>query len=236
MLAAVLTAAALLAACGPATAPASSTSVPPPPEPDPLVSAVTMTRSWGSARVEVDQRADIAGSTVRSSASGEITLDKPWGRLVWSWQGSPREEIVNDVAVFTRDGAGGWQRTELATGTPTSAAVDPLRLLDGTVEPLGAVDLDGQQVQAYRVSLPLTTDAVRAFALTDAQRAAVLGAAGAGAVVTATAWVDANHRIVRVDRHLEVPGATADTSTRMLEFGMLLDLASPPSASVSARP
>ena len=234
-----LAAVAALAAGGCGAARTDGNAVPvisPTPAADPFASAIIMTRSWGSAEAAIDGFTVLDGRRHAISGDGHLGLDEGLGAVTWSTPDGPVTELVNDRAVFTSTGTG-WVR-EPGRHTDTSCLADPLR---GLADAPGAVALpvaDG--LRRYQVRLPLTAESVACSGMSLLRTAAILAWPDLAGSVVATGWVDPNHRLVRIDRELaaSAPGhsATAAITTRLDDFGIMLDLDSPPSASVSTLP
>lgn len=238
----------LLAACGARTVPggAGDISIAPAPSADPFTSALIMTRTWAAAEMESTVRATIDGASRELAARGEVAMDKGYAALTWTSGSATSRELVNDRAIFTQDVApdGPWTRTESGGRTPTSAFADPLLNL-ASVEGVavdGSDEIDGFEAVRYRGTLPVTAGTLEGLALTDDEIARIVAASTPDDTVTVTAWADPNRRLVRIERRLVLDGdsgiqADVVASTRLWNFGVMLDLESPPSGSVvTARP
>lgn len=219
--------AALLVACG---SPSADAPVPGPPTPNPIVSAVTTSRSWGSATVVIDGAATVDGTTTTARGQGDVGLDKLVGLIRWSTPSGEFTELVNDQAVFRRVGDGLWTRTELRDGTDTSPLVDPLRGLSGAhvVSQTGTED-GGSTIEA---TLPVDTRSVASLAITPEDRARLVDRAPADAVMSIRLDVDPNHRITRIARTVDVGEDRATTTVDLSDFAVVLGVAPPPSSSV----
>jgi hypothetical protein len=227
VLALVVTVAGLLAACG---APSADAPVPAPPAPDPLISAVTMTRSWGSAGMDVAGSASIDTATAAVQGHGDIGLDKPIGLVDWSLPSETLTELVTDQAVFRRVGTGLWERTSLADGTDTSPLVDPLRGLAGATVLSSSDRADGGTT--ITATLPFDAAAARSLAVPPQARDELLARAPEGTAMSLRVEVDPHHRITRIERAVDVDGATARTTVDLSDFAVVLGVAPPPSSSV----
>lgn len=232
----------LLTACGAPSGSTADSSIAPPPSPDPYTSALIMTRTWAAAEMEIDVRATVDGRRLDLDGTGEVAIDKGYADIEWTSGDTHSRELVNDRAIFTQVDApsGVWTRTESNGRTPTSAFANPLlnlTRLEG-VAPDGSEDTNGFDATRYRGTLPITADNLEGLALTDGDVARVVAAAGSTDAIVVTVWVDPNHRLVRIDRNLDVDSTQLDASvlasTHLSNFGVMLDLESPPSASVSA--
>ncbi|MHB1068143.1 MAG: hypothetical protein ACYC2Z_12070 [Candidatus Nanopelagicales bacterium] len=208
----------------------------PTPGADPFSSAIIMTRSWASAEAMIEGLTVIDGREHLISGKGYLGLDEGLGSVTWSTADGPVTELVNERAVFASAGAG-WVR-QPGRLTDTSCLADPLR---GLADARGAVALapaDG--LRRYRVRLPLTQQSLACSGMSLLRTAQILAWPGLAGFVDVTGWVDPNHRLVRIDRALTASAqghsATAAITTRLADFGIMLDLESPPSASVVTRP
>ncbi|MDI1288544.1 MAG: hypothetical protein PSX37_01160 [bacterium] len=237
----VLVAALALTACGAQpSGSATYSQVPPPPSPDPYTSALIMTKTWAAAEIEATADSTIDGAVSSLRGVGEVAIDKGYGEIEWSGSDSAFRELVNDRAIFTRPEAPAalWVRTDSSGRTPTSAFTNPLvnltRLDDVSRD--GDEEMDGFTAETYRGTLPITARNLEGLVLTDAEVAELVAAALPSDMVVVRVWVDPNHRLVRIDRSLKLSGApTVDVhaSSHLFNFGVMLDLAPPPSASVS---
>ena len=237
----VLVTALVLTACGglPGGS-ATYSAVPPPPSPDPYTSALIMTKTWAAAEIQTTVDSSINGATSSLHGVGEVAIDKGYGDIEWSGSDSAYRELVNDRAIFTKPEGPAtlWVRTESDGRTATSAFTNPLVNLT-RVEAVardGDEQMDGFTAERYRGTLPVTARNLEGLALADAEVAELVAAAGPEDVVVVEVWADPNHRLVRIDRSLKLSGAVdADVraSSHLSNFGVMLDLAPPPSASVT---
>ena len=204
-----------------------------------------MTRTWAASQIGVSVRSTIDGERRDLRGAGEVAIDKGYGDIDWTSGDSHGRELVNDRAIFTQSEApgGAWVRTESSDRTPTSAFADPLRHLTRLehVSPSGTAQLDGFEAARYHGTLPVTAANLEGLALTDDDVARVIATVGPAQSIDVTVWVDPHHRIVRIDRSLELDGdapiaVSVMASTNLTNFGVMLDLESPPSASVSTQP
>ncbi|MDO8308795.1 MAG: hypothetical protein Q7V58_10620 [Actinomycetota bacterium] len=208
----------------------------PTPAADPFSSAIIMTRSWASAEASIAGLTVIDGREHSINGEGYLGLDEGLGSVTWSTADGLVTELVNERAVFASTGAG-WAR-QPGWLTDTSCLADPLR---GLAEAPGTIVLDpADGLRRYRVRLPLTAESVGCSGMSVLGTAQILAWPGLAGSVDVTGWVDPNHRLVRIDRELtaNAPGhsATAAITTRLENFGIMLDLESPPSASVTSLP
>lgn len=230
---------AMLAACG---APAgSSPSIAPPPSPDSYTSALIMTRTWAAAEIDIATTTTIGGVRTDHRGVGEVAIDKGYADIDWTTATTNGRELVNDRAIFTQDRTpdGFWRRTESSGRTLTSAFADPLLHLTRLVEvtPDGTGQIDGFEAARYRGTLPLTASNLEGLALTDTDIARTVAVADPDDTISVTVWVDPYRRVVRIDRSVRVDGTdaiSATATTHLSNFGVMLDLESPPSASVTA--
>ncbi len=237
----VLATALVLTACGGLpSGSATYSAVPPPPSPDPYTSALIMTKTWAAAEIETTVGSSIDGAVRSLRGVGEVAIDKGYGDIEWSGGDSAFRELVNDRAIFTKPEGPDtlWVRTESQGRTATSAFTNPLVNLTRveSVSRDGEEQMDGFNAETYRGTLPVTARNLEGLALTDAEVAELVASAGPSDVVVVRVWVDPNHRLVRIDRSLKLSGALdADVhaSSHLFNFGVMLDLAPPPSASVS---
>jgi hypothetical protein len=227
---------ALVTACS--TPVEGSSAVPPPPSPDPFTSALIMTRTWAAAEIDVTAETTINDVSVKRHGVGEVAIDKGYADIDWTTADTHGHELVNDRAIFTQDAPGDiWVRTESSGRTPTSAFADPLLHLTDLheVAPDGTAEIDGFEAEKYRGTLPVTAGDLEGLALTDADIAQIVEVASPSDSIIVTVWVDPHHRAVRIDRSLQIAGAvpiSATATTHLTNFGVMLDLESPPSASV----
>jgi len=236
----LVTALALSACGGPPSGSATYSAVPPPPSPDPYTSALIMTKTWAAAEIETTVDSSIEGEVSSLRGVGEVAIDKGYGDIEWSGSDSAFRELVNDRAIFTKAEGPGmlWVRTESQGRTATSAFTDPLVNLTRveSVSRDGEEQMDGFTAERYRGTLPVTAQNLEGLALTDAEIAELVAAAGPADSVLVEVWADPNHRLVRIDRSLKLSGtvdADVHASSHLFNFGVMLDLAPPPSASVS---
>jgi hypothetical protein len=207
-----------LAACG---TPAGDVAIAPPPSPNPYLASMVITRSWASARVDVTYLVTVDGAARRGSSSGQAGLATGRGRLAWSGPDGVREELANDRGLFVREAGGVW--TSIDEPTPTSGLIDVLAGL-GSVE-AAAPDSGSTDPMRYRMTVPVSADALASFPLTATERTRVLG--DRSARITVFAEVNGNGQIVAIDRQLTAPGLEATTSAKLSEFGGMLDLDAP---------
>jgi hypothetical protein len=235
-------AAVLLAACGAAGGSTSDPDIPPPPSPDPYTSALIMTRTWAAAEIQTSVDSSIDGVVQQLRGVGEVAIDKGYADLTWTGAGSTFRELVNDRAIFTQsDGPSSiWVRTESEGRTATSAFADPLVNLTRVegVSRDGNEDMNGYSAEKYRGTLPITAQNLEGLGLTDSEVSTIVDGADPVDVVLVRVWVDPNHRLVRIERSIDLrDGSTIEAnvlaSTRLSNFGVMLDLESPPSASVT---
>jgi len=239
-----LGAALVLTACGgPPSGSATYSAVAPPPSPNPYTSALIMTKTWAAAEIETTVNSSIEGEVSSLRGVGEVAIDKGYGDIEWTGSDSAFRELVNDRAIFTRPEGPAtlWVRTESSGRTPTSAFANPLVNLTrlDSVTRDGDEQMDGFDAEIYSGTLSITAQNLEGMALTDAEVAELVAAAGPEDVVVVSVWVDPNHRLVRIDRSLQLSGAVdADVhaSSHLFNFGVMLDLAPPPSASVTVLP
>lgn len=231
----------LLAACGAPTA--SSPSIPPPPSPDSYTSALVMTRTWAASEIDIAATTTVDGVRTDHRGVGEVAIDKGYADIDWTTATTHARELVNDRAIFTQEQTpdGIWMRTESSGRTATSAFADPLLHLTRleAVTPGGTGEMDGFEASRYRGTLPLTASNLEGLALTDDEVARIVAIAKPDDTIAVTVWIDPHHRVVRIDRSVTVDGinpVTATATTHLSNFGVMLDLESPPSASVTAPP
>jgi hypothetical protein len=246
-----------LAGCGSAAAPTAtaepSTQAPssppvilPTPSANGFVDSVISTQSMGSAQLEVDLTSTVDGSTTSLHGEGISVLDPGWADLTWTTDGATTREMVNDQGIFVQTSPPDGRWTHIATkapnpgATPTSASAAPLRDL----ETLAGVTIDGQEKidgePATRITgtLPVDDTELMSLGLSQEQIDAI-GPLPAGAHVDVTVWLDSASHIIRVDRRLALgAGSTADvlSSTRLVDFGAMVDLTSPSSSLVDEAP
>lgn len=170
-------------------------------------------------------------------------MDKGLAAINWTGGATDFRELVNDRAIFTQaeppDGI--WIRTESSSRTPTSAFADPLVGLAAVedVTRVGSEVLGGVETDHYRGSLPIEFSRLEGFGLTDAEMSLIAEVARSSDRISVDVWVDPNHRIVRIARSFTMDGAIdaeARATTSLTNFGVMLDLESPPSASVTVLP
>jgi hypothetical protein len=235
-------AALVLAGCG-AAASGPDPSVAAPPSADPFTSALIMSRSWASAQMEATVLSTVEGVTRMQRARGEVGIDKGYAWLTWHEAGRVSTEIVNDRGSFRQEQSpdGGWVYSAPGAATPTAALADPLRHLtelQGVVEQ-GSDSMDGFDATRYAGTLPLTGPNLDGLTLTEDEKALVLAGAAPQDAVQVTMWLDPNRRLVRIDRSLET-GVTSPldasvlASTHLWDFGIMIHVEPPPSASVTA--
>jgi len=200
-----------------------------------------MTRTWAAAEIDVAAATTIDGRTVERHGTGEVAIDKGYADIDWTTATSHAHELVNDHAIFTQDEApdGVWVRTESGGRTPTSAFANPLLHLTDLrdVAPDGTGEMDGFEAVRYRGTLPVTAADLEGLAVDDDTVNRIVAAADADDAIVVTVWVDPHHRAARIDRSLDIAGPdpiTATATTHLTNFGVMLDLESPPSASVTA--
>jgi len=230
----------LLSACG--TPAGTSPSIPPPPSPDPFISALIMTKTWAASEIETEVTSTVDGVQRDLSGTGTVAIDKGYADFQWTEGDDHFRELVNDRAIFTLpDSADVWVRTETGGRTATSAFADPLLNLTRLQEVVqdGTEKMDGFTAERFRGSLPVTAANLEGLALTDEEITRIVAAAGRDDSVTVTAWADPNHRLVRIDRALDLQSESVDASavasSHLTNFGVMLDLKAPPSASVTAQ-
>ena len=235
-----------LVSCGaPTDASSGSATILLAPSADPFVSAIIMTRTWAASEIETVILSTIDGTSRQRHGRGEVAIDKGYAVIDWVTDGAPSRELVNDRAIFTQPQppAGPWTRTESTGSTPTSPFADPLRWLTDVrdVRLEGTDTMDGFDTNRYQGTLPLTSANLDGLGLTALEEQRILAAAGPDDAIVVTAWEDPHHRLVRIDRSLDLGTGSALqasvlASTHLWDFGIMLDLESPPSASVTAPP
>ncbi len=200
-----------------------------------------MTRTWAASEIQARVRTSVDGTTRDLVGVGEVAIDKGFADIEWTDGAGSYRELVNDRAIFTQfeppDGL--WQRTESDGRTPTSAFADPLLSLAAlsSVTSNGDEEMDGFTARRYRGILPVETARLEGLGLTDAETARVVTAANPSDHIDVEVWVDPNHRIVRIERSLSVAGvADIAADVALSNFGVMVDLLSPPSSSVIALP
>jgi hypothetical protein len=231
-------------ACGtprvaPDATPTPLAVIPPTPSASQFVSAVTFTRALGTARMAVDVSTSIDGTGAVRSGEGTVALSQDMSSMVWTSDGQRVHELINDQGTFLQDDIpdGLWTRLPEGETTPNHVFADPLHglggLMDLAVE--GPDTLDGVEVTRYSGALPADPSSLADMGLSQEQVAA-LDDAWAGRTIAVTAWADGS-RVLRVDRALDLPdrAATASTSLRLSDFGVLTDIEVPPSESVTEK-
>jgi hypothetical protein len=243
----VVIAGALVGACGtPRSDPSVSASEQPisiMPMANPFVSAVMHMRGLGSAAVDVEADYHLDGTDSRRTGVGAVDLGRGFGNVLWTDADGSEREIVNDVAVFVQsDGPDSpWTRLPEGVVRPTTPLNAPLAGLGAIEDPTwgGTETIDGRMVTRYDGRLPADPVSLAALGLTAAQ-VSRLGVSVGDATVAVSAWVDSANRIVRVDRSLDVPDGTdaarVRVSTRLSDFSRNIDVAPPPSQSVTNAP
>jgi hypothetical protein len=222
----------------PSATPASV--IPPTPSASQFVSAVTFTRALGTARMSVDVDSSIDGADDHRSGRGTVAIGQGMSSMTWTSGAGTTRELINDQGTFVQDDIpdGLWSRLPEGESTPNHPFADPLHGLGGllgiTVE--GPATLDGMPVTRYSGTLPADPTTLEDLGLSS-QQVADLGTAWAGRPIRVTAWADGS-RVLRVDRELDLPdtGGHATASVRLSDFGVLSDIAVPPSESVTVLP
>lgn len=198
-----------------------------------FTSAVTATRSLGTATVDV--RVELSGSDgpKRWHAIGAAVLTRGRADLTWTSESGTFRELVNDQAIFTQRQPpdGPWIRTTYPGTTATSGYADTLRglsvLRDVTAE--GSESLGGVKTSRYSGWLPATQPELQALGLSADEANQAVDSHPNGRVAV-TVWLDSRSHIVQVARDF-VPSAPGDPQVRAVttlqDFSVLLNLNSP---------
>lgn len=202
-----------------------------------------MTRTWAASEIDIAATTTVDGVRTDRRGVGEVAIDKGFADIDWRTATTHARELVNDRAIFTQEQTpdGIWVRTESSGRTSTSAFADPLLHLTRleAVTSDGSGEMDGFEASRYRGTLPLSASNLEGLALTEDEVARMVADAEPDDTIAVTVWVDPNRRIVRIDRSVTVGGTdpiSATATTHLSNFGVMLDLESPPSASVTTPP
>jgi len=198
-----------------------------------FTSAVTATRSLGTADVDVSVELTGTDGPRQWHATGAAVLPRGRADLTWTSETGTFRELVNDQAIFTQSQPpdGPWIRTAYPGTTATSGYADTLRGLSilRDVTPEGPGSLDGVATSRYSGWLPATQAELQALGLTAGEAKQLVDALPDGRVAV-TVWLDSGGHIVQVARDF-VPPAPGDPQvhavTTLYDFSVLLNLNSP---------
>ena len=207
-----------------------------------FVSGVMHTRDLGSANVDITVDTTIEGSHQHLDGVGAVALGRGFGNILWTDADGTTRIINNDVATFVRsdEPSGLWNQLPEGTSTPRTAFANPIASLGSLsdVRTEAVEEIDGVGTTRYTGQLSADPQNLAAFGLTDDVIATLADTSG-GSSITVTAWVNDTGQIVRVDRSFtSAPGSGTPVdlrvSTSLSDFSGVIDVAPPPSASVTS--
>jgi len=185
----------------PSAGASASAPIPPSPVANPVINAMSISRSLGTAQADIDVANSVDGAQRMLTGNGVVDVGRGWSDITWTADGTARELVTRDGIFLSTDDEH-W--LAFPNGTPTSRVADvfaglpdvPAWVLDGT-EQIGTTEQ--LSTKRYTGTLPAGADAL---GLNDQETADALAG---GSRVAVTVWIDDQGRIVRILRVLTDP-------------------------------